>query len=232
VFHIPSLAAAFGNPAGYENVNGHQFQFDNNIDPFNNQEATEISVKLDNDLGWANLTAWALYSDIQNDLGADGTSGAFQFFFPRPTCISSTAALAGYPTAPPTFVGGTPGGSLFGAYTPTACDGTQYQVRDQKDYSFEVRLASNDDEKLRWLVGAYLLDLEREVGVNTGEDTGAGVIKQLFTTNAANATQQLAHDEFNTGRHRRHRSLSGPALRRGDPQGPKPRARRRHNHPH
>jgi len=207
VFHIPSLVgflenvflfppevAAFAN----ENVNGHDFQFDNNIVPFNNQEAVEVSAKVDYDMGWADLTAWGLYSNIENDLGADGTSGAFGFFFPDQQCRDTTAALAGYPVIPPQAIGPTPEFSLFGAYTPTACDGTQYQVRNQEDWSFEARLASKGDQRLRWLAGLYYLNIEREVGVNTGIDRGFGIIPTLFTTDARNPTEQLVHDEFNT----------------------------------
>jgi len=216
VFHIPSLVnflindffydpavAAYGN----ENVNGHNFKFDNNIVPFNNQDSVEVSLKVDYDMGWADLTAWSLYSDIENDLGADGTSGAFGFFWTEPQCIDTTNANGFYPVIPPQLIvpqdafgpgTGGPGGSLFGAYTPTSCDGTQYQVRDQTDYSFEVRLASKGDQRLRWLAGLYYLNIEREVGVNTGIDTGNGVIPTLYTTDARNPTEQLVHDEFNT----------------------------------
>ena len=113
VFQIPSLVArprvhfgespemaAFGN----EDVNGHEFQFDNNIVPFNNQDSFEGSVKVDYDLGWADLTGWGLYSDIQNELGADGTSGAFGFFFTEQQCIDTTNALGFYPVAPPQLI--------------------------------------------------------------------------------------------------------------------------------
>ncbi len=207
LFHIPSLVGVleggFGFPPelaafGNEDVNGHDFQFDNNIIPFNNQDALEISAKLDYDLGWADVTAWGLYSDIENELGADGTSGAFGFFWNDQQCIDTTAALQGYPVAPPQAIGPTPAFSLFGAYTPTACDGTQYQVRNQEDYSFEVRLASKGDQRLRWLGGLYYLNIEREVGVNTGIDRGFGIIPTLFTTNPNNPTEQLVWDEFNT----------------------------------
>jgi len=191
---FPSEVAAFAN----EDVNGHDFQFDNNIIPFNNQEALEISAKVDYDLGWADVTAWGLYSDIENELGADGTSGAFGFFWNDQQCIDTTAALAGYPLIPPQAIGPTPAFSVFGAYTPTACDGTQYQVRNQEDYSFEVRLASKGDQRLRWLGGLYYLNIEREVGVNTGIDRGFGIIPTLFTTNPNNPTEQLVWDEFNT----------------------------------
>ena len=210
VFQIPSLVptlesfgqspemAAFGD----EDVNGHKFQFDNNIKPFNNQDSVEASLKVDYDLGWADLTGWGLYSDIDNNLGADGTSGAFGFFFTEQQCIDTTEGLAFYPVAPPQILlpaafGGV-SSSLYGAYTPTACDGTQYQERNQTDYSFEIRLASKGDQRLRWLGGLYYLNIDREVGVNTGIDRGFGVIANLYTTDVRNPTEQLARDQFTT----------------------------------
>jgi iron complex outermembrane receptor protein len=207
VFHLPDLVGilegGFGLPAdfaakAYENVNEHRFQFNPNVKHFNDQDSLEFSVKADYDLGWADLTAWGLYSDIDNSFGADGTSGAFQFFFSDPRCIDSVAALAGFPLAPPQLISGTPATSILGAYTPTSCDGTQYQERNQEDYSFEVRLASKADQRLRWLGGLYYLNIDREVGVNTGLDTGAGIVESLFTTDPANPTQQLVHDDFDT----------------------------------
>ncbi|MEZ5565047.1 MAG: TonB-dependent receptor [Gammaproteobacteria bacterium] len=216
VFHIPSLVGFLENAFFYapevaayanENVNGHKFQFDNNIKPYNNQDSLEASVKVDYDLGWADLTAWGLYSDIDNDLGADGTSGAFGFFFTEQQCIDTTNANGFYPVIPPQLIvpqdafgpgTGGPAGSLFGAYTPTACDGTQYQQRDQKDYSVEVRLASKGDQRLRWLAGLYYLNLEREVAVNTGIDRGNGVFETPYTSDPGNPTEQLVHDGFDT----------------------------------
>jgi len=212
VFHIPSLVDllefGFGFPpevaaAGNENSNSHNFQFNPNVHSFNEQETIELSLRSDTDLGWADLTGWLLYSDIDNELGADGTSGAFGFFFQEPLCRSSTAALTGYPLGPPQAIGLTPEFSLFGAYTPTSCDGTQYQVRNQQDTSLELRLTSKSDQRFRWSAGLYYLNIDREVGVNTGVDTGDGIIRSLHVPNngvsgVANATEQLVHDQFDT----------------------------------
>ncbi len=157
IFHLPPFAAF--NPAFAENVNDHVFQFNPNMDSFNNQEALELSVKMDWDLGWADLTGWGLYSDIDNNLGSDGTSAAFRFFEEDLECEQTTAANTGFPVNAPQIIGQVPtpifftpdfSGSIFGAYTPTSCDGTQYQERNQEDYSFELRLASKDDQRLRW----------------------------------------------------------------------------------
>ncbi len=212
VFNIPGFPAiieSFGFPpefaaAGFEDVNDHPFQFNPNINSFNNQEALELSVKADKDLGWADLTSWLLYSNIDNDLGSDGTSGAFGFFFQESLCRSTTndIALSGFQLGAPQALApeafGGPNASIFGAYTPTTCDGTQYQLRNQEDISFEVRLASKDDQQLRWLAGFYYLNIDREVGVNLGIDRGQGIIRSLFTTNPANPTEQLVHDNFDT----------------------------------
>jgi iron complex outermembrane receptor protein len=227
IFHIPSFVgaleflgfppefAAFGN----EDVNSHNFQFNPNIESFNEQQSLELSLKSDTDLGWADLTAWGLYSDIDNNLGADGTSGAFGFFFADQLCIDSTEQVAQETIAgdfkglaPPqalvpqdAFGPGTggPGQSVYGAYTPTSCDGTQYQERNQRDVSFEVRLTSKSDQRFRWSAGLYYLNIDREVGVNTGVDTGDGIIHSLYVPNnnvtgTPNATEQLVHDQFDT----------------------------------
>ena len=205
-FHLPELGVAFGLPALGEDVNEHPFQFNPNVPSFNEQESTEFSVKVDYDLGWADLVAWGLYSDIENNLGADGTSGAFGFFSnstnPDPDCIQSSidVGTSGFQLPPPQFViPGDPTSSLLGPYTPLTCDGTQYQERNQEDISFEVRLRSKSDQRLRWEGGLYFLTLEREVGVNLGIDRGQGaIVPELYTTNSSNPTEQLVHDQFDT----------------------------------
>ena len=106
----------------------------------------------------------------------------------------------------PNFVGaGNPEGSIFGAYTPTTCDGTQFQRRNQEDYSFELRLSSNSDGPLQWMGGIYYLTIDREVAVSTGVDRinppsyrGGTVIQQPFTTDPSNPTEQLVWDQFDT----------------------------------
>ena len=210
-FHIPALGGAF-----YEDVNKHPFHYYSNIRPTNDQETFEASIKLDHDFGPATLTAWALYSDIKNDLVADGTSADFARYIAAAqpagqaavdACFGSTADLTGFPVNPPGFIGQIPvpfifapaTGSVFGAYSPTTCDGTQYQRRNQKDMSTEIRLASNGDNAIDWQVGAYYLHVSRQTGVSLGADTGAGVIKNLYNgPTSANPTSQLFADDFKT----------------------------------
>ena len=204
VFVLPALASVTATPSFYENVNSHPFTFQNNVPHDNNQDSLELSGKLDHDFGWARLTAWGLYSNIKNDLLADGTSASFGFFNTFAGCVASTAAefAAGVKFPPPQGLGPTPAQSLYGAYTPTTCDGYQYQKRDQEDWSFEARLTSPSDQPLRWLGGVYFLHIDREVGVATGIDSGPafGVSApphRLFVpAGQPYSTEQLLWDDF------------------------------------
>jgi len=211
-FHLPAFGGAF-----FEDVNDHPFNFYSNIRPTNDQRTFEASAKLEHEFDGVTLTAWALYSDVSQALGADGTSADFaRFTFPGATqdsvdasnaCFVSTAELTGFPVNQPGFIGATPipfifdpvTGSTFGPYSPTTCDGTQYQTRDQKDYSGEIRLASSGDNVVDWQLGAYYLHIDRKVGVSIGADLGLGLTEQLYNpAGSDNPTSQLYHDAFNT----------------------------------
>lgn len=190
----------------FEDVNEHNFIFQNNVNPSNDQESMDFSLKVDYDMEWASVTAWSLYSDVDQNFLADGTSGAFGFFNTEPNCVASAAAIAGLgvPFPPPTTNTGVPATSFYGPYTATTCDGYQYQERNQEDISFEIRLTSPDDQQLRWQVGAYYLNLDREVGVATLVDPTD--VATLTTDGMADLpksfvnplTEALVHDDFDT----------------------------------
>jgi iron complex outermembrane receptor protein len=202
VFLVPGFVGS-GLPNAQlfnEDVNKHNFEFVNNVDPFNNQESFDISAKWDQSTSFGKLTAWALYSDVQNDFGSDGTSATYGFFWNEPNCQASAAQLfnAGFKMpAPQIQFAGVPAAAIWGPYTASRCDGTQYQVRNQKDYSFELRLQSDGDQRLRWLAGVYALNIDREVGVNTGIDSNVGVVRSLYVPRGQpNGTEQLVWDNF------------------------------------
>ncbi len=213
-FHLPNFAGV--NPAFNEDVNEHQFGYFGNIRPTNEQDSFDISAKIEHDFGNMSLTAWALYSDVDQSLTADGTSADFGRFISAVdpaaanvvnSCFASTAALTGFPVNQPGFVGAVPvpfifdpaNGSTFGAYSPSTCDGTQLQIRKQSDISGEIRLASNGGDALSWQLGAYFLTIDRETGVSIGGDTGAGVSRELFNApGSANPTSLLLNDTFDT----------------------------------
>lgn len=216
-FHLPNFAAV--DPAFFEDVNEHPFGFYSNIRPTNDQQTFEVSAKVEHQFDAVTLTAWALYSDVDQSLTADGTSADFARFLDftgtatgdlaaaNAACFGSTAELTGFPLNAPTFIGNNPipfifdpaNGSTFGAYSPTTCDGTQFQIREQSDISAEIRLASNGDGDVNWQVGAYYLHIDREVGVSLGADLGNGVTHQLYNApGSANPTTQLYNDAFKT----------------------------------
>ena len=218
VFHIEAFGGAF-----FEDVDDHPLRYYGNIRPTNDQRSVDFSAKLEHDFGSTILTAWALYSDVDQSLTADGTSADFaryiSVFTPggpaaNPTnlavanqCFATTAALTGFPVNPPGFIGQIPvpfifapaTGSTFGAYSPTTCDGTQLQIRNQKDISGEIRLASNGDGPLDWQLGVYGLHIDRSVGVSLGADLGQGVSRELYNApGSSNPTSQLFSDKFKT----------------------------------
>lgn len=205
-FALPVFAAALSNPPAYQDVNDFDFQFDANVVSDNDQDSFEFSTKVDQELEGMQFTGWFLYSDIENDLMSDGTSAAFGFYNVDPVCQQTVTALSGYPLLPPQFIGQTPTGVIFdpngsflGAYTPTTCDGIQEQLRNQKDLSIEMRLASDTDSKLQWMGGVYYLDIDREVGVSLNKDSGQLPIRGLYQPEPGpNSTASLTHDQFDS----------------------------------
>ena len=219
-FQLPNFAGV--NPAFYEDVNKHPFNYYSNIRPTNNQKSFDASAKVEHDFGSTKLTAWALYSDVKQDLVADGTSADFARYIspaaagapPNATniavqnqCFATTAALTGFPVNAPGFIGQIPvpfifapaTGSTFGPYSPTTCDGSQLQIRKQKDFSAEVRLASNGNGPLKWQLGGYFLHIDRFTAVSLGADLGLGVSKQFYNAPGSNnPTSLLFADKFKT----------------------------------
>jgi len=62
-----------------------------------------------------------------------------------------------------------------------------------------VRLTSSEDEKIRWIAGAYYLQIDREVVVAYGADQGMGFLRQPYIDPAGpNPTDLLFHDQFDT----------------------------------
>ncbi|NBC35392.1 TonB-dependent receptor [Novosphingobium sp. FSY-8] len=207
-FNLPGFAAFTGISTFNENVNDHPMKFYNNIVPVNEQKTLELSAKLTHDMDFATLTAWVAYNDIRNWLMADGTSADFQLFTSytnsavasvASTCAASVTSLAGYPMASPTYIAGTAAGSLFGPYSPTTCDGSQYQRREQKDISTEIRLASKPGGPLSWQAGLYFTHIDRRAVVASQADKGLGGLASAYNApTSSSPTNQLFDDFFKT----------------------------------
>jgi len=220
VFAIPQFELFFG-PAFFADVNEHNFIYSFNVPGENEQDTIEFSVKGDWALNNMDLTATVAYNDVDEFLLSDGTSATFYGYELLASCQSDRVTLNNAPAAiipggadrsdlfgeffqpfgvfppnggaPPDFTG------VYGPYTPTACDGYQYQERNQEDLSFELRLTSSEDQALRWIAGVYFLDIEREVVVAYGADTGQGFLRQPYIDpTGPNPTDLLFHDVFDT----------------------------------
>jgi iron complex outermembrane receptor protein len=214
-FELPPFVP-FGTPGSesfYQDVNTHEFIFAGNVRPVNEQDVLELSVKADYNMDWATLSAWAFYRDTEDTFIADGTSGAFGFYNSTDACLNSLTALApSYtPNVPggqvampaPTFIFGTQLGvdAILPPYSPTTCDGYQYQERFQKDTSFQVSLTSSADQRLRWQAGLYYLDIERYQAVSQLRDDGSNwpnpagnVTRSIYNQ----FTDAMVNDTFDT----------------------------------
>jgi iron complex outermembrane receptor protein len=197
-FAAKGAALGFGIPDFWQDVNAHVFDYINNIKPVNKQENKQISVKGDWKLDVGTLTAWAAYNDQKNYFLTDGTSAAFGLYGATATCQASLAAEPAAPLPSPTFYAGA--ASVLPPYSPTSCDGYQYQQRDQKDASVEIRLTSPGDQALRWQGGLYYGDIKRHVVVSQGYDPGTGnlLAQALVPSTGPNPTDLLYDDDFHS----------------------------------
>ncbi len=207
-------AAIFGAPPFDEDPNDHSFFYSNNIRPVNEQENLNLSIKGDWDVGLGELTAVLAYNDQSNYFLTDGASDAFYLYAFTPSCGESFAARMVDTPLPPPFNYGNPPGTIVTTtpyassfqppYGPTTCGGYQYQQRDQEDVSVELRVTSPADQRLRWVAGIYLADIERHVVVSQGADNTGDSLQQDFLAQAfvpstgPNPTDLLYDDTFNS----------------------------------
>ena len=134
---------------------------------------------------------------------ADGTSGAFGFYNGLDHCQQTALDRSIFfgdatPMQAPTFnLGGfSPAGDpFFPPYSPTTCDGYQYQERNQRDISFQLQWTSDADQRLRWQAGMYFLNIDRRVGVAQLEDDGRAQLPRSFVNELTDA---LVLDDFET----------------------------------
>ena len=213
VFAIPAFVPFLGSETFFADVNDHDFTFGFNVPGENEQKTSEFSIKGDWDLDAFDVTAIAAYNNLDEYLLSDGTSATFYGYELTDACQSDRATLNSFtrpdlfgdPLAP--FLVLPPGGGavppdfsgIYGPYTPTSCDGYQYQERNQEDISFELRLTSSEDQKIRWIAGVYFLQIDREVVVAYGADTGSGFLRQPYIPpSGPNPTDLLFWDDFDT----------------------------------
>jgi iron complex outermembrane receptor protein len=209
VFALPAFAAGFG-PTFFADVNDHDFTFAFNVPGENKQETMELAVKGDYATDNGDWTFIASYNDLDEYLLSDGTSATFYGYELTAACQADRATLnsftrtdlLGEPFQPFGILPPGPGNDfegIYGPYTPLSCDGYQYQERNQQDSSVEVRFTSPQDQSTRWIAGIYAAEIDREVVVAYGADTGAGFLRQPYIDpTGPNPTDLLFWDEFDT----------------------------------
>ncbi len=216
-FAVPFFAAAFGSETFNANVNEVPFIYSFNVPGENEQTSTDLAVKADWSIGDVAVTGVLSYNDLDEYLLSDGTSATFFGYTFTPECQASRTLYNNAPTA----LGGAARDDLFGPffqpfgvfpaapgldfegvygpYTPTSCDGFQYQERNQSDIGAELRFTSPQDERLRWIGGVYLAEIDREVVVAYGADQGLGFLRTPYVPpSGPNPTDLLFWDDFET----------------------------------
>ncbi len=194
-------AMAGFDPLFWADPNDHKFVYVNRNDPTNKQETINLSVKGVFDLDMGQLTSYLAYNKAENYFLGAGTSNAFGIYNASATCLAeyNEAATTGSRPVPAPFfyVPGNIGASFLPPYPPIACGGWQYQQRDQEDITFEIRLSSNQDQRLRWMAGFNYLDVDRHLVVAYSGDLGLGANPRGFNpTSGPNPTDLLYDDDL------------------------------------
>jgi len=211
-FAIPAFVDFLGSPTFWADVNEHDFTFAFNVPGENVQKTNELSLKADWSLNAFDVMAVAAYNDLDEYLLSDGTSATFYGYELTNQCQQDRLTLNSFTRTdlfgqplqpflvlPPASAGGADFAGVYGPYTPTSCDGYQYQERNQEDLSFELRLTSQEGQSLRWIAGVYYLDIEREAVVGYGADQGQGFLRQPYVSpTGPNPTDLLFWDTFDT----------------------------------
>lgn len=167
---------------GYGKINGNAFSFNAQLSPtarfptgvdtgntsvpfvgnlksFDRQKRWNLSAKLTWTLKPGVLTAYVAHDDLRENMGGEGAV--------------DLALFGAFPPGPVPFF--TDPNAIFG-YGPTNRDGSQFQERNQRDTSAEIRFTSNSDQRLRYIAGAYFLKFDRNILLLTGDfGTGTGI---------------------------------------------------------
>jgi iron complex outermembrane receptor protein len=215
-FALPIAADFIGNPDLYKDVNDTNFKYIFNVPGENEQENTFFSLKADYQMDIGTLTFVGSYDTLDEYLLSDGTSAAFGGYSlgapeSQGACIDTYNSFDTSLLNSPFYAiqdGNPPGtylpalgilNGLLPPYSPTTCDGYQYQERNQDSTSLEVRLTSNEEGSFRWVAGMYYANIEREVVVAYGADLGLGFRRTAYVPpTGPNPTDLLFHDEFTT----------------------------------
>lgn len=196
-FNIPALVTAFNDPIFNEKVSDHKFIYTNNTAARSFTDTWDGSFKLTQDLEFAKLTAYVAYSHIRAEFFGGGANASL--FVNQPQCQATLAA-----TAPPNVINQEPFNKYYAAFgsstpfSPSTCDGIQYQIRTQNDVVSELRLAGGSGP-LSWQLGGSYIFIDRRACLTTQTDVGTGPQRgQCFVGTGPHRTETLQDDNFRT----------------------------------
>ena len=160
----PSLAAIIGDP------NNVSVQVQGNLPGQDHREVSVFSAKIDWETNIGTVTSVTSFDEL--DSIAWGQEG-FPYF---PFLMSSTDPAAGTRSdaivLPP---------SLFGALA--AINSSIGQNRFHDSVSQELRITSDSDQRLRWIVGGYYVETDLDVMISVNRDLGQGSVRQVSDPN-------------------------------------------------
>jgi iron complex outermembrane receptor protein len=193
-------AAAYLNvPGFFEDPNKHNFIYLNRNNPDNQQESLNLSAKGTVHFSLADMTLIGTYNNVKNNFISAGVSNAFGIYNANSVCMAEYAnALADpvrYAVPSPFFYTPNIANSFLPPYPPITCGGYQYQQRDQKDASAEVRLTSTGGGAFKWMLGGYFATINRHLVVAYGGDLGTGVLQKGFVPKTGPNPTDLLYDD-------------------------------------
>lgn len=159
---LKSRASEIKAGAGFFNVQAFNVDtndtsqgWQSNILGLNKQKRFDASAKLDYRAAFATVTGIVSYAKLDEFFFADGPFNAAAFTNPNYFNLVPTP---------------------YWGFSYLNGDGNQLTTRNQKDLSFELRLTSPSEQRLRWIAGAYYADIKRDAAQDTRLDNGPGIV--------------------------------------------------------
>jgi iron complex outermembrane recepter protein len=192
---IEGYAFAFNNQLSFTpgfttgvNTGDTSLPYVGNLASFNNQDRWNVSAKMTWDVADGVVSAFVAHNALDENMGGEGAAdlALFALLGPPGPLVPAPGAFFGDPT-------------LYEGYGPTDRDGSQYQERNQRDTSGEIRFTSNGEARFRYIVGAYAIAFDRDILLLTGDvGFGKSIRRAPVLVNGAPGTQGTGGDNSNT----------------------------------
>jgi iron complex outermembrane receptor protein len=192
---IEGYAFAFNNQLSFTpgfatgvNTGDTSLPYVGNLESFNNQDRWNVSAKMTWDVASGVVSAFVAHNALDENMGGEGAADLALFGLLGPPSAVNPA--------PGAFFGDS---TLYEGYGPTDRDGSQYQERNQRDTSAEIRFTSDGEARFRYIVGAYAITFQRDILLLTGDvGFGRGVRRAPVLINGAPGSQGTGGDNDNS----------------------------------